>query len=189
MALSKQQKVGLVLLIVVTVSSISLVDATTRYVGFFNALANIELRRGDLTFVTTQRSLNITIKLKIVNPTSYRNLLLNGMSGTVFYEGENHTVVVSPGGPRSGTPYQAIETNLWELPESYVSLAQPMQVPPYSTSVFSMNVTAKGETAETFSKYYEKVGQQNIRWQLALRVSLTTPTFLGIMELQYDLDH
>jgi len=177
---------GIVLLVVVIVSSISLADATARYVRFFIALSNFKLELDNLSFATTQKNLNVTIKLKVSNPTDYGELLLNGVVATAYYEGENHTVIVSPGGPRIGTPYQAIETNLWQLPDGYISPAHPIRVTPYSTDNLSMSINASGEAAKVFNDYYEKPDrQQDIGWQLNFRVSLTTPTFLGTMELQY----
>jgi len=181
---------GIVLLVVVVVSSISLADATARYVRFFNALSNFKLELDNISFVTTKENLNVTIKMKVSNPTDYGELLLNGAVATVFYEGENHTVIVSPGGPRIGTPYQTAETNLWQLPDGYISPAEPIRVTPYSTDSFSMSITADDETAKAFNDFYENPNrQQDVRWQLNFRVSLTTPTYLGTMELQYQLIH
>jgi len=177
---------GIVLLVVVIVSSISLADATARYVRFFNALTNFKLELGNISFATTQDNLNVTIKLKVSNPTDYGELLLNGIVATAYYEGENHTVVISPGGPRGGSPYQAIETNLWQLPDGYVSPAEPIRVTPYSSDSFSLSIIINDENARAFNDYYESPSrQQDIRWQLNFRVSITTPTFLGTMELQY----
>jgi len=180
--------ISIVLLVVVIVSSISLADATARYVRFFNALANFKLQLTSLSFATTQENLNVTIKLKVSNPTDYGELLLNGVAATAYYEGENHTVIVSPGGPRGGSPYQTIETNLWQLPDGYISPAEPIRVTPYSAYSFSMSIIAKDETAKAFNDYYENPSrQQDIQWRLNFRISLTTPTYLGTMELQYEL--
>jgi len=175
-----------VLLVVVIASSISLADATARYVRFFIALSSFKLELDNISFVTTQENLNVTIRLKVSNPTDYGELLLNGIAATVYYEGENHTVIISPGGPRGGSPYQTIETNLWQLPDGYISPAVPIRVTPYSTDNLSMSIIANDATAKSFNDYYENPDrQQDIRWQLNFRVSITTPTFLGTMELQY----
>jgi len=176
----------MVLLAVVIVSSISLAYATARYLRFFNALANLRLELSSVSYVTTQENLNVTIELNVSNPTDYGELLLNGVIATAYYEGENHTVRISPGGPRSGSPYQTIVTNLWQLPDGYVSPAEPIQVHPYSANRFSMSIIVNDETARAFNDYYQKPDrQQDIQWQLNFRVSLTTPTFLKTMELQY----
>jgi len=113
--MSKRQTAKILLLAVTVLSSISLADATTKYLGFFNALANLKLELTGLRFSTTQDDLEVIVTLKVKNPTDYGDLMLNGMTGTVYFEGENHTIVISPGGPRSGTPYQEIVTNLWQL--------------------------------------------------------------------------
>lgn len=187
MNLSKRQTAKILLLVVVILSSISLVEATVRYLGFFNALANVELELDGIKFTTTSDDLKVSVTIRFRNPTGYGELLLNGITGTAYYEGDNHTVRTSPGGPRSGTPYQEIVTNLWQLPDGYISPMQPIQVRPYSTSRFVMNITAHGEEAQSFNDYYEKPSTEgNIHWQLGFRVSITTPVFLKTMELQYD---
>jgi hypothetical protein len=188
--LSRRRKSVILLLSVTTVSLISLLYYTVKYVEFFNALTNFEVQIDKIDFATTEDSLNVTVELEIRNPTGYEDLLLNGMSGTIYYEGENHTIVVSPGGPRSGTPYQEIETNLWQLPDGYISPVQPIRIQSYSTNHFTMSITAQNETARSFNDYYERTtGQPDIRWQIDLRVSITTSTFLKTMDLQYDFIH
>ena len=184
---SGRRKAIILLLVVTTVSLTWLLYSTIKYVEFFNALTNFELQIDGIDFVTTPDSLNVTVELETRNPTNYGDLFLNGMSGTVNFEGDVHTIIVSSGGPRGGTPYQVIETNLWQLPDGYVSPVRPVQVSSYATDRFTMSIRAKNETAEAFNDYYYRTSSPpEISWQISLRVSITTPTFLKTMELQYD---
>jgi hypothetical protein len=184
---SGRRKAIILLLMVTVISSTWLLYSTIKYVEFFNALTNLELQIEGIDFVTTQDSLNVTVEMETINPTGYGDLLLNGMSGTVNYEGDLHTITISSGGPRGGTPYQVIETNLWQLPDGHVSPIRPIQVYSYATDHFTMNIRAQDETARAFNDYYYRTSAPpEIIWHISLRVSITTPTFLKTMELQYD---
>ena len=185
MRVSRKKIARIVLLVVVLASAFLLADATTKYVGFYDALANFKTQLLGVDFTSTQEILNVTMTLRVFNPTGYGDMKLSDIVGTVYYEGENHTVVTSAGGPRSGNPYQQIVTPWWLLPESRIFVDQ--KLPPYSTTFVTINLTAKGDDAKIFNTYYEKDSPQlqTIHWQLNFRVTVETPVYLQTMDLQY----
>jgi len=190
---SRKQISEIALLAAVLLSALSLADATSKYVGCYDALANFKMDLIGVYFVSTPEKLNVTIQLKIFNPTSYGDLRLDGIYGVVYYEGENHTILVSAGGPRSATPYQEAVTPWWKLPESQTWIGHPTYIGPiypYSTTYALMNLTAKGDDAKIFNAYFEKQGalEENMRWQLNFSVSLDTPIYLNSINLQYEFD-
>lgn len=177
-----------IFLAVIVISTASLVNATIEYVGFFEAISDFKLQLIDVIFSTSQETLNVTVEFEVSNPTHYSGLYLEDISITAYYEGENHTIVVSPGGPRIGTPYETIVTRWWQLPEGHIFNGQP--IPSYSTTHFAINITARGDSARNFYEYFEKQPGQdkNMRWTLGFNVRLKNPTFLKTMELQYQID-
>ena len=189
MHVSRKQIPKIILLAVVTLSTISLVEATLNNVRFYHALTNFELQVIGIDFVTNHESLNVAINLKVSNPTSYDRLQLEHISGTAYYEGEPHTIVISPGKTiLGGTPYQEIETRWGERATVGMSIERPIL--PYSVTNISMNLNAKSETAKIFTEYFDKQGrhQEDIRWQLNLIVFLDTPTFLNMISLEYEFN-
>lgn len=189
MHVSKKQIIEIALLAVVLLSALSLADATLNYVGCYDALANLKMDLIGVYFVSTPEKLNVTFKLKVSNPTSYSGLRLDGIVGTVYYEGENHTVVTGSIGPLSSTPYQKVVTPWWQLPESEANIGHPVYA--YSTTYVLMSLIANGDDAKTFNTYFEKQGdlQDNIKWQLSFTMSIETPIYLKTMNLQYQFNH
>jgi len=167
--------------------TVSLAEATINYITFFMGAKNLELRVNDIDFVLGQQDVNVIINLTVLNPSSYRGFQLKLVDGVLYYEGENHTVVISPGGPRAGTPYKAIETSWWELPPTEVVINHLL--PPYSSRDVLMELNLKDEPAKQFREFFEKLGryQENINWKLHCRVFLQTPTFLGTIDFEFQI--
>jgi hypothetical protein len=183
---TRKQIAKIVFLIVVLASTILFAYNTAKFVGFYSALTNFEMRLIEIYFVSSPEELNVTIKLRISNPTSYADLKLSDIVGTTYYEGENHTVTISAGGPRSASGFQQIVTPWWLLPESRIFIDRSL--PPHSITYVSMNLSAKGDDAKVFNAYFEKQGsqQEDIRWQLSLRATIHIPIFIKEMDLQYE---
>jgi len=186
--MSKMQVFKTLFLAILLVSLISVVKATVSYVGFYNALKNLEFEASNIDLAINQESFNVIIDLEISNPTWYDGLHLGSIISTLYYEGENHTITISPGGPRAGTPYQEIVTRWWELPEYENTIDRPLI--PYERMKIQINLTATGEYNMCFQEFYEKLGkyQEFILWTLESHVYLKVPTFVKSMGLEYSFD-
>jgi len=170
----------------VVLSMVALVVTTSNYVTLFAGIKNLELRLNEIDFALTPDGLNVTVGLKVSNPSSYGGFELKSVYGTLFYEGKNHRVMVSPGRTiTGGAPYQVIETPWWELPPHELAVNQPL--PPYSSKNLLMELKLKGESAEAFRDFYETLGkyQDQINWELDCRVSLQTPSFFGVVSIDF----
>lgn len=185
MHLSKLQASKIAFSAILLLSLILFAKGTVNYVGAFAALNNFELRALNINLVTSPENFSVIVNLEVSNPTWYDGLHLQSIISTLSYEGENHTVIVSAGGPMVGTPYQAIVTPWWNLPEKEVVVNS--HVPPHSVTKIQMHARVTGEAGIRFHEFYEKQGkhQEYILWKLESYVYLAVPTFLDSIGLEY----
>jgi len=186
--LTRKKIAQFIFLVMVTALTVSLVEATITYVEFQSAVKNFELQSTDLQVSIDTSDINLAINFTFTNPTAYRGFELKSLLTTFYYEGESHILIISPGGPRVGTPYQAIETNWWELTTDR-ELVINQYLNPFSNIKKQMTATVKGQNAELFINFYEMQGrfQQNIRWMITSRVNIYTQAFIST--LTFDFQH
>jgi len=189
MKISRRQATRTVFIAFFALASVNLVQSTANWVEFNRALNNLELKALAIDFnVNNIESLNITIDFELQNPTAFDSFVLKSISSAFRYEGEPHTVVISPGGPRIGTPYQAINTTWWDLPPGGESYNSPIKA--YSTTKLTLTNWIVGVEVARFADYFEKMGQNKtaIKWSIDSRLFIDTPTFMGMMGLEYHFD-
>jgi len=183
--LSRMHTSKIVFLAVLLVSSISLAGATVSNVGIYAALNNLKFKALNIDLVMNLESFSAVIDMEVSNPTWYEGLYLGSIISTLYYEGENHTVIISPGGPRVGTPFQEIVTRWWDLPPNEEIVNSPLK--PYTPIRTQLNFTVTGEPGTRFQEFYENQGknQEYILWMLESRVYLVVPNFLHSIGLEY----
>jgi len=170
---------------ILLLSLVSIAQATVEYLGFFIALRGFQFEASSIYLIFENESVNVVVDFNVSNPTWYGGLHLRTIISTLYYEGENHTIVTSPGGPRTGVPYQAIVTRWWELPEGETNVNRYLL--PSTVLTPKLNLTLTAEQSKQFLEFVEKRGkyQEFIRWRLRSRVYLATPTFLDDINLEY----
>jgi len=183
--MSRKQAARIVFLVVMLMSLISMGKATVDYVGVYAALNQLDIQPLSFDWSTNTENINVVVDLKVLNPTWYGDLRLTGIISTLYYEGENHTVIVSPGGPMVGTPFLAINTTWWELPETETIINRPLTT--NDVIKIKINFTISGKDRMHFQEFYEKIGryQEYISWRLESRVYLNVPTFIKSIGLEY----
>jgi len=183
--MSRKQAARIVFLVVMLMSLISMGKATVDYVGVYAALNQLDIQPLSFDWSTNTENINVVVDLKVLNPTWYGDLRLTGIISTLYYEGENHTVIVSPGGPMVGTPFLAINTTWWQLPETETIINRPLTT--NDVIKIKINFTISGKDRMHFQEFYEKIGkyQESISWRLESRVYLNVPTFIKSIGLEY----
>jgi len=181
------RKRGLQVIFTVLVASlmISLAGATINYVQFFGAIKGFDVKVTKAEYSVENSRVEFTINYQATNPTPYNDLKLSSLINGLYYQGENHTVTVSYGGPRGGMPFEEVVTDWWEFAEQEVIFNR--QFSPYSTMDLEVKVTIAGENARLFLDFFERKGkyQEGIQWRVDITAIVSTPTFIKTLDLEF----
>lgn len=185
MQMSRKRSLQIIFMVLVASSTIFLVQATINYVEFYAALRNFDLKITSADYSIENKTVEFTIHYNATNPTPYNDLKLDSLINGLYYQGENHTVIISYGGPRGGTPYEKIITDWWEFTIQEVIFNT--QFNPYSNMDLQVKTSITGENARLFIDFFERKGkyQESIQWRIDSTAIVSTPAFIKTLNLEF----